>query len=58
MRKKSPRPKCEGIYKRNRFKINVWVAISSKRTVKFVVVIFLIIFLKLTILSENLTIDF
>ena len=37
MRKKSSRPRCIGIYKRDRFKINVWGAISMKGAAKFVV---------------------
>jgi hypothetical protein len=38
MRKPGRRPKAVGIYKRNRFKVNVWGAISSRGAVKFVVI--------------------
>jgi len=40
MRKPCRRPKAVGIYKRNRIKVNIWAAISSKGAVKFVVLIF------------------
>ena len=40
MRKPGRRPKAVGIYKRDRFKVNVWGAISSRGAVKFVVRIF------------------
>jgi hypothetical protein len=37
MRKPERRIKAVGIYKRDRFKVNVWGAIRSKGAVKFVV---------------------
>jgi hypothetical protein len=40
MRKPERRPKAVGIYKRDRFKGNVWGAISSRGAVKFVVILF------------------
>ena len=40
MRKPERRPKAVGIYKRDRFKVNVWGAISSRGAVKFVVILF------------------
>ena len=38
--KAEKRPKAVGIYKRDRFKVNVWGAISSRGAVKFVVILF------------------
>ena len=40
MRKPERRPKAVGIYKRDRFKVNVWGAVCSRGAVKFVVIFF------------------
>ena len=44
MRKPSRRPKVVGIYKRDRFKVNVWGAISSRGAALFVVIYIKILF--------------